>query len=545
MPAGAPVVRIPAALTAAPLPVPAGVAARPRARSVWSHVREDPGLAVTVALTLGLSVAAVAYFQAAGLTVAYDDAHSRLMIARTVLDGRHPGLAQLGGVWPPLPQLAMLPFVWNDDLFYSGIAGAIPSALAYVVSSAFLYKLIVRLTLDTAAGLIGVLAFSGPNVLYLQSVPMSEMPFTACFLGTVYFATSWMLRGSLFSLFMAALMACLSSLSRYEGWVLVVLLAVTVVWFCKRAGHRYEEIEGIALLFGLMAFLGGGLWILWNRLIFGDALYFLHSQYGTKALNSLQLAAMPPAARPIGNLVLSAQVVAWALLDNVGVIAAGLAVLGLARLAVARRFGPATVTAGVLLLFPLVFTIAAAFAGAEVIADPNATPGIGPTNVRYAVLLAPAAGFLIGWLAHGSHGRWPVIVACLLSAALVWHGGLVQVREARSLVTTAQGRTSTRAGEWLRQHYDGGLVLMQRRTNENLLFTSRVPLGDVVYEGDRDEWTADLHDPAGDVHWLVMDAGDPSTGAPADQVWLDLHDRVLTGGYEPVYQDGPIAVYHR
>ena len=47
------------------------------------------------------------------------------------------------------------------------------------MSSAFLYRLIVRLTLDTAAGLIGVLAFSGPNVLYLQSVPMSELPFTA------------------------------------------------------------------------------------------------------------------------------------------------------------------------------------------------------------------------------------------------------------------------------------------------------------------------------------------------------------------------------
>jgi len=28
-------------------------------------------------------------------------------------------------------------------------------------------------------------------------------------------------------------------------------------------------------------------------------------------------------------------------------------------------------------------------------------------------------------------------------------------------------------------------------------------------------------------------------------VWLDLHDRVLAGGYEPVYRDGPIAVYHR
>jgi hypothetical protein len=536
-------VRIPVALTATP--TVAASLAEPRPHSAWSRVRREPGLAVAVALALALSAASVAYFQAVGLTVAYDDAHSRLMIARTVLDGRHPGLAQLGGIWPPLPQLAMVPFVWNDTLFYTGIAGAIPSAVCYVVSSVFLYKLIARLTLDPVAGLIGVVAFSGPNVLYLQSVPMSELPFTACFLGTVYFAASWMLRGSLFPLFLAAVMACLSTLCRYEGWVLVLLLTAAVVWFCLRAGHRYEEIEGLLVLFGLVAFVGIGLWLLWNRLIFGDALYWLHSQYGTRALNDLQLGAMPAADRPAGNLPLSIEVVVWAVLDNLGAVAVGLAVLGLARLTVARRFGPATVTAAVLLLFPFVFTVAAAYAGAEVIADPNATPGVGPTNLRYALLLAPAAGFLVGWLAHGTRMRWPVLAASLLSSALVWHGGLVNVQEAEGLVTTSQGQTSTRAGDWILRHYDGGLVLMQRRTNENLLFTSRVPLGDVVYEGDRDEWSSDLQDPPAGVRWLVMDAGDVSRGAPADQVWEDLHDRAVDDGYERVYQDGPIEVYHR
>jgi Dolichyl-phosphate-mannose-protein mannosyltransferase len=537
-------VRIPAALTAT-TPHMAVDLAEPRVHGVWARLREEPGLAVAVALALGLSFASVAYFHAAGLTVAYDDAQSRLLIARTVIDGRHPGLAQLGGIWPPLPQLTMLPFVWNDGLFYSGIAGAIPSAVSFVASAAFLYKLVTRLTLDPVAGLVAALAFSGPNVLYFQSVPMSELPFTVCFLGTVYFAATWMMRGSLFSLFMAALMACLSTLSRYEGWVLVALLTVAVIWFCKRAGHRNDEIEGIVLLFGLMAFLGIGLWFLWNRVIFGDALYFLHSQYGTKAINSLEMAAMPPAARPAGNLALSAEVVGWDVLDNLGPVAVGLAALGLARLAVARRFGPATVTACALLLFPLAFNVAMAYVGAEVIADPNATPGVGPTNVRYALLLAPAVGLLVGWLAHGTRLRWAVIVACLLSAVLVWHSGLVEVREARSLVARSQGQTSSRAGDWILRHYDGGLVLMQRRTNEKLLFTSRVPLGDVVYEGDRDEWTSDLRSPGQDVRWLVMDAGDPTVGAPADQVWVALHDRVLNDGYERVYQDGPIEVYRR
>ncbi|HXM54924.1 MAG TPA: glycosyltransferase family 39 protein [Candidatus Dormibacteraeota bacterium] len=495
-------------------------------------------------LALAFSAASVAYFFHAGLITAYSDAQSRLMIARTVLDGRHAGMAQLGGIWPPFPQAFMLPFVWNDVFYRTGLAGTIPSAAAYVASSVFLYKLVTRLTQDAFAGVVGVVAFSGPNILYLQSVPMSELPFIACFLGTVYFTVSWMLRGSLGPLFLAALCACLGTLTRYEGWALVGLLTIAVVAFCWRAGHRREEIEGILLLFGMMAFLGIALWLVWNRLIFGDTLYFLHSQYGTRAINGLQLHAMPAASRPVGNLALSAQVLAWSVIDNVGLLAAVLAILGLGRLALARRFGPATVTAAALLLFPLAFTLVAAYLGAEVIADPTSTPGVGPTNVRYGLLLAPAAGFLAGWLAHGRRARWPVLAACLLSSALVSQTGLVNVTEASAMITSRQDRTMIRAGEWLGTHYDGGLVLMQRRTNEKLLFTSGVALDRVVYEGDRREWAGDLAQPTSSVRWIVMDAGDPTQQVPPDDVWARLHGQPqLFYGFQRVYQDGPIEVY--
>ena len=462
-----------------------------------------------------------------------------------MLEGRHAGLAQLGGIWPPFPQVYMLPFVWNDALYFSGLAGAIPSAACYVVSSVFLYRLVTRLTTDPFAGLVAVAAFSGPNVLYMQSVPMSELPFIACFLGTVYFTVSWMLRGSLQPLFLAGVMACLSSLTRYEGWVLVALQTGFVACFCWRAGHRREEIEGIVLLFALMAFLGIGLWVLWNRVIFGDALFFLHSQYGTKATNSVQLAALPSAQRPAGNLPLAIQVFGWAALENIGALVASVGILGLARLTLARRFGPATVTAAALLLFPVAFSVAAAYVGIEVIGDPRATDGGQLTNVRYGLLVAPAAGFLAGWLAHGGWWRWPVLAACLLSALLVWRGGLVNLEDSTA-VTNREGRATTGSGEWLRDHYDGGVVLMQRRSNENLLFSSRIPLDHVIYEGDRDEWRNGLRDPAPEATWVVLDAGDPASGVPPDSVWLSLHDRPpLADGYERVYRDGPIEVYRR
>jgi hypothetical protein len=338
-------------------------------------------------------------------------------------------------------------------------------------------------------------------------------------------------------------MACLATLTRYEGWVLLLLLTVVVAAFCWRAGHRREEIEGIIVLFGLIAFLGVGLWLVWNRVIFGDWLFFLHSQYGTTTSNSLQLKAMAPGTRPTGSVALSALIFAWTALDNVGALAVVLAILGLARLVLTARFRPATLTAVLLLLFPIPFSIAAAYSGVEVIGDPNAVAGSQLTNTRYGLLVAPAVGFLAGWLAQGRWQRWVVLTACLLSSVLVWRGGLVNVEDTTT-VTTPQGHVSTVAGEWLRGHYDGGLVLIQRHTNENLLFTSRIPLDEVVYEGDRDEWTAGLRDPLREIRWVVMDAGDAAQGSAPDAVWLGLHDRpVLLGNYHLVYQDGPILVY--
>jgi dolichyl-phosphate-mannose-protein mannosyltransferase len=540
-------VRTPAAITSATALSAGPFTADPRTRAgrVGTLLTADPGLTVTLAIALVLSVASAAYFARAGLTTALFDSRSRLLIARTVVEGRHAGLAQLGGIWPPFPQVYMLPFVWNDALYASGIAGAIPSAASYVLSSVFLYKLVSRLTSDRFAGVVAVVAFSGPNVLYLQSVPMSELPFIACFLGVVHFTVAWMLRGSLSRLVMAGVMACLGTLTRYEGWALVILLIGTVAVFSWRAGHRRDEIEGILLLLGLMALFGIGLWVVWNRVIFGDALYFLHSQYGTKAINSQQLGAMTAAHRPNGNLALSARVFGWAVLDNLGPVAAALGILGLARLAVGARFRPATATAVVLLLFPIPFSIAAAFLGVEVIDDPNASLGGQLTNIRYGLLVAPAAAFLAAWLAQGWWLRWPVLVACVAGSVLVWTGGLVNIQDTTT-VTTSPGRATTREGAWLHDHYDGGLVLIQRRSNENLLFTSGLPLDRVVYEGDRDEWTADLADPAREVRWVVTNAGDPSTGVPADSAWLALHDQpALLDHFQLAYQDGSVQVYRR
>ena len=72
----------------------------------------------------------------------YGDAVAHLHIARRVFDcASAAALTQLGSVWLPLPHLLMIPFVQIYSWWASGIAGVIPSALAYLAACAGIYRL--------------------------------------------------------------------------------------------------------------------------------------------------------------------------------------------------------------------------------------------------------------------------------------------------------------------------------------------------------------------------------------------------------------------
>lgn len=87
-----------------------------------------------------LSIAFFAWYDAHGVTAAFNDARIREMIARRVLMSQTPGLAQLGTTWLPLPFMLMLPLIWNDTLFRTGIAGSLPAMLAYVIAAVYVYR---------------------------------------------------------------------------------------------------------------------------------------------------------------------------------------------------------------------------------------------------------------------------------------------------------------------------------------------------------------------------------------------------------------------
>jgi hypothetical protein len=121
----------------------------------------------------------------------YGDAVAHLHIARRVFDSRTPRFSQLGSVWLPLPHILLIPFVQNYEWWATGLAGVIPSSLAYIASCAGIYRL-ARHWLNPAAAAFALVFFAlNSNLLYLQTTAMTEPLFLCETIWIVVWLVEW------------------------------------------------------------------------------------------------------------------------------------------------------------------------------------------------------------------------------------------------------------------------------------------------------------------------------------------------------------------
>jgi hypothetical protein len=511
-------------------------------RATGPAVLNDRHMAAVGILAVVASIASFVHFYTRNLTTAFSDAESRLMIARGVVDGLHGGLAQLGGIWLPLQQAAMLPLVWNDRLYTSGVAGSAVSMLSYLVAVIAMYRLVLTTTRDKTASVVAAAAFSSPSILYMQSTPMSEILFIALFLVACYFLTRWVQEtGKVTYLAATAGAVFLASLTRYEGWVLFWVIAAVIAYTCRTEGFGYRKTEGHLIYFGSLALFGVGLWLLWNQVIFGDVLYFARSEYSPAGLISRWQPAgtLLQNARTTGNLLLSVVIYARTALDTAGWLTCGLAAVGLSLFLVSQR-PSAQKLIGLGLLFPLPFYVLSLFEGRTVLIMEHPDITGGSLNLRYGTLMLPSVAFFVGFLAHkvASWAKPVVLVLVVATLAWTWHTGIIALTEAidNQANTGAQGQKV--AAAWLKTHYDGGLILDQRNISEHLVFFSELPLRNFIYEGDQLLWQDSLENPARHARWvLIREDG-------RDKLWLALSGTPrLTDYYTLVYHEEGVQIY--
>jgi hypothetical protein len=258
------------------------------ARPAWLVWPRDPWLTATIVTATIASILACVYFFAHQDVLIYTDSESHMTIARRVFDSATPGLAQLGVNWLPLPHILMWPFVWNDYLWRTGLAGALVAAPCYVVAAAYTYLCAREITDNRAASYVGALALIlNPNTLYLQTTPLSEATLLAVTAATCYYFLRWARNGNPTTLLAAAFCALLGVMTRYEGWSFFValILVMAIVDIARQTSLR--RLIGDLVVFASPGAAGIALWLLWNEILTGNPRYFQNGPFSPTAQQSV------------------------------------------------------------------------------------------------------------------------------------------------------------------------------------------------------------------------------------------------------------------
>jgi hypothetical protein len=94
-------------------------------------------------------------------------------------------------VWLPLPHILLLPFVQVYSWWANGIAGVIPSALAYIAACAGVYRLARHWLAPTPSALALAFFALNPNLLYLQTTAMTEPLFVCEMVWVAVWLVEW------------------------------------------------------------------------------------------------------------------------------------------------------------------------------------------------------------------------------------------------------------------------------------------------------------------------------------------------------------------
>src|SRR5687767_7299647 len=195
--------------------------------------------------TLAWGVAAALFYYARGLALSHYDARAHLVVARRVFDSLTPGWQQIGAVWLPLPHLLNMLPVQVDGWYRSGASATAISIASMAIGAGALAAFVVGRTGSVSGAAAGAaLMMANPNVLYLQSTPMTEPLLFGVTLLAVAIAAHWLdeIDRETPSAFATAradksarapgLALAAACLTRYEAWPIcaaIVALATAVL----------------------------------------------------------------------------------------------------------------------------------------------------------------------------------------------------------------------------------------------------------------------------------------------------------------------------
>jgi hypothetical protein len=490
------------------------------------------------------SISSTVFFYNTHSLLLYGDAESHLNIAKRVVDSITPGFAQLGGIWLPLPHLLMVPLVIFDPLWQTGIAGSIIGGISYVVTSIYMYKMALLFFGKRFSAIFVFLFFAlNPNILYMQSTALGELPLIAFFiLSAYYFFVFLKNTSSIPPLLFAAFFGFCATLCRYDGWFLVLceVIILAVYFVVKR---QFRKGEGFVVLFSTLAFFGIFLWFLWNGLILHDPMYFTNSPFSAKAQQQGWLARGQ--LLTYKNLQLSIAYYLDGSMRNVGIFTSIITVVGIIIFLLDTK-QQLRFSIFVILGFPLFFYIITLYMGQSIMLLPDLTPASFPWhlfNARYGIIMIPFAAFFAAVVANQLPKILRIFLILLFIEQLVSFS--IGIEPVITYADGKEGLSAMKAPDaqiWMANHYDKGKVLLDDYARTISIIKSNIPMQNIVYIGNHPYWENALKQPQTYVTWVVMQKN--------DAVWNKIlsiksaRDN-LYKYYQKVYTSPTIVIFKR
>jgi hypothetical protein len=489
-----------------------------------------------------ISVAALLYYYAKQQLLLYGDAVAHLNIARRVVDNRHPiaSYGQLGTVWLPLQHIAMLPFVWVNTLWQSGIAGAIPGMLAFVLGTLGIYRLVSARAGKSAAYLAAVIYALNPNLLYMQSTAMNEPIALAFFIWSLVFLDEFLRAvyppapesqvaapqlSSQKALEFCGITMYGGALTRYDGWfsatVLGLILIALFVRWCRQAANAQQRramtksFVEVLLLNALVPVY----WLVYTWAVSGNALDFINGPYSAKAIALRSTAKGAPPYPGERDILTSALYFLKSAQLNVGSPFWGRVLLLLAIIGTAaavwrfRRFGIL-----LLLWLPLAFYALSIAYGSVPIYIPVWWP-FSYYNVRYGLELLPVFAVfpvLALTVLRERFGAAPMKLAMALALAAIVAASYISAYAEKPITlreaeTNSRDRNSLELGlaRTLIQLPPNTTLLMYEAEHAGALRLAGIPLSHVISEAEHPDWEWALLDPAHRADYAIACKGDP------------------------------------
>lgn len=459
--------------------------------------------------------AAALLYASSNLTLSHYDARAHLVVSRRVFDSLTPGWRQFGSVWLPLPHLLNLIATIPDWSYRTGGLSVLISMVALSAGLSAAAWRIAQRTGSMVAALAGpALVLANPNVLYLQSTPMTEpLLFGLTLLSVVAVDVCLEVRSESSAHRAGALLATLV-LTRYEGWLVggtLVVISVALSWRRLRTIQQlWLYPAGAVAVFLAASFASTGKWPLSDSFYVPDP-ELLHQPAVVMDkiwTGFLDLAGWPLAA---GGLV-------------------GLFVLVIQALKARRH-----VLLYLALVAPVALPSMAFYSGH-------------PFRIRYLIPMVVAAGVLASFALAALPRRLQPVLALLVLALAVWQRPPLDMKA--PMVLEAQWETPFRLEREkvtavLAARDDGSPILASMGSLAHYMQEASwagLSLDRFLHEGNGDLWLDALKSPRRSVRWVLIEQR-----AEGGDVLFARAQRDVTflAGFERVIEGGGLALYER